>query len=160
LVDDSKQAAIADLGECLTAIGHEGKYFGEFSLSIVAYADSQLGVDKIIPEFIRVFTKLDGALLEERYNLLNAFFATVPGNWSFNLRRLYLLNTNLADLSFLFTVNTGEPTNRHLGSEYLALLETDQATPYYLNLHNQDVAHTLILGATGSGKSFLLNFII
>jgi type IV secretion/conjugal transfer VirB4 family ATPase len=160
LVDDSKQAAIADLGQCLTAIGHEGKYFGEVSLSIVAYANSQHALDKTIPEFIRVFTKHDGALLEERYNLLNAFFATVPGNWSFNLRRLYLLNTNLADLSFLFTVNTGEPTNRHLGSEYLAVLETDQATPYYLNLHNQDVAHTLILGATGSGKSFLLNFLI
>jgi energy-coupling factor transporter ATP-binding protein EcfA2 len=97
---------------------------------------------------------------EERYNLLNAFFATVPGNTAFNLRRLYLLNTNFADLSLLFTVDTGSATNRQLNSEYLAVLETGQATPYYLNLHQQDVAHTLILGATGSGKSFLLNFLI
>ena len=32
-------------------------------------------------------------------------------------------------------------------------------TPYYYNLHVQDVGHTLVLGATGSGKSFLLNFL-
>ncbi len=160
LIDDSKQAAIADLGDCLTAIAHEGKYFGGFSLSCVLYSESLKELDRVSPEFVRAFTKYDGALLEERYNLLNAFFATIPGNGAFNLRRLYVLNTNYADLSLLFTVHIGDPTNRHLSSEYLAVLETDQSTPYYLNLHQQDVAHTLILGATGSGKSFLLNFLI
>jgi type IV secretion system protein TrbE len=160
LIDDSKQAAVSDLGECLTAIAHDGKYFGEFSLSCVLHSTSLKGLDRVVPEFVRAFTKYDGALLEERYNLLNAFFATVPGNGAFNLRRLYILNTNCADLSLLFTVHTGEPANPHLSSEYLAVLETDQSTPYYLNLHQQDVAHTLILGATGSGKSFLLNFLI
>ncbi|MGB2652759.1 MAG: type IV secretion system DNA-binding domain-containing protein, partial [Candidatus Acidiferrum sp.] len=33
-------------------------------------------------------------------------------------------------------------------------------TPYFLNLHYRDVAHTMILGRTGAGKSFLLNFLI
>ena len=37
---------------------------------------------------------------------------------------------------------------------------TWRCSPFYLNLHYQDVAHTLILGATGSGKSFLLNFLL
>jgi type IV secretion system protein VirB4 len=39
-------------------------------------------------------------------------------------------------------------------------LETTHDTPYYLNLHHHDIAHTLILGMTGAGKSFLLNFLI
>ena len=49
----------------------------------------------------------------------------------------------------------GETRNAHLGTEYLAVLETDNSTPYFLNLHNGEVAHTLILGTTGSGKSLL-----
>ena len=99
-----------------------------------------------------VFTNADGNLFAETYNQLNAYFATVPGNYALNLRKLYLLNTNYADLSFLFTILPGEKTNAHLGTEYLAVLETDNSTPYYLNLHNGEVAHTLILGMTGSGK--------
>jgi type IV secretion system protein VirB4 len=70
-----------------------------------------------------------------------------------------LLNTNYADLSFLFTILPGEKRNDHLGSEYLAVLEADHATPYFLNLHNRDVAHTLILGATGSGNTFLRKYV-
>src|ERR1700738_1856985 len=37
----------------------------------------------------------------------------------------------------------------------VAALETDNSTPYFLNLHNGEIAHTLILGMTGSGNSFL-----
>ena len=57
-----------------------------------------------------------------------------------------------------FTV--ASPQNRHLRQEYLAVLETNHHTPYFLNLHHRDVAHTMILGRTGAGKSFLLNFLI
>jgi len=64
-------------------------------------------------------------------------------------------NSNYAETSFLYTVHTGETWNGHLDCEYLAVLETDSATPYYLNLHEREVAHTLILGATGSGNAFL-----
>jgi type IV secretion system protein TrbE len=160
LVDDSKQAAVEELGECLKAIGNEGKYFGEFTLSVVLYDKDETKVQEAIPEFQKVFTTLDGLLYEERYNLLNAFFATVLANYAFNLRKQEMLNTNYADLSFLFTIDQGQQRNDHLNSEYLAVLETDHSTPYYLNLHEQDVAHTLILGYTGSGKSFLLNFLI
>lgn len=37
LVDDSKAAAVAELGNALTALGMEGKHFGEFTLSVVVY---------------------------------------------------------------------------------------------------------------------------
>ncbi|EQD55295.1 hypothetical protein B1B_09298, partial [mine drainage metagenome] len=37
LVDDSKEAAVAELGEALTALGMEGKSFGEFTLTVVVY---------------------------------------------------------------------------------------------------------------------------
>ena len=159
LVDESKQADIENLGDCLRALG-DGQSLGDFSLTIVLYGHSQTELDPLVAEFTGVFTNADGNLFAETYNQLNAYFATVPGNYAFNLRKLYLLNTNYADLSFLFTILPGEKTNAHLGTEYLAALETDNQTPYLLNLHNGEVAHTLVLGMTGSGKSYFCNFLL
>ena len=158
LVDGSKEAAVTELGEALTALCMEGKSFGEFTLTVVIYDEDRTKVEHAVAEFQKLFSQHDGLLYEERYNLLNAFFATVPGNKQFNLRKQWALNSNVADLSFLFTVDTGSQWNVHLEREHLAVLETAHATPYYFNLHAGDVAHTLLLGATGSGKSFCLVF--
>lgn len=159
LVDESKQADIENLGDCLRALG-DGQSLGDFSLTIVLYAPTKAETDQLIGEFASVFTNADGNLFVETYNQLNAYFATVPGGYATNLRKLYLLNTNYADLSFLFTILPGERHNAHLGTEYLAVLETENSTPYFLNLHNGEVPHTLILGMTGSGKSYLCSFLL
>lgn len=159
LIDESKQADIENLGDCLRALG-DGQHLGEFSLTIVLHSVNQADLDPIAAEFARVFTNADGSLFAETYNQLNAYFATIPGGYACNLRRIYLLNANYADLSFLFTILPGERVNAHLGREYLAVLETDNSTPYFLNLHNGEVAHTLILGMSGSGKSYLCNVLL
>jgi len=159
LIDESKQADIENLGDCLRVLG-DGQSLGDFSLTLVLYGRDRHELDQLAGEFTGVFTNADGNLFVETYNQLNAYFATVPGNYALNLRKMYLLNSNYADLSFLFTILPGEKINAHLGTEYLAVLETDNQTPYYLNLHEGDVAHTLILGMTGSGKSYLCNFLL
>ena len=160
LLDDSKESQVRELGEGIKEIELHGNYFGQFSLTVVIYDLDLTKVDRACAEFYKVFSVHDAQLYEEKYNLLNAFLAAVPGNSAFNLRSLYLLNTNYADFSFLFTLHCGEPRNAHLRQEYLAVLETNHRTPYFLNLHYRDVAHTMILGRTGAGKSFLLNFLI
>jgi type IV secretion system protein TrbE len=152
LIDESKQADIENLGDCLRVLGDD--------LTIVLYADNKKTLESVLPDVVRIFTTSDGTLFSETYNQLNAYFAIVPGNYRHNLRKLFLLNSNYADISFLFTVHPGDTWNGQLDCEYLAVLETDNATPYYLNLHEREVAHTLILGATGSGKSFLCNFLL
>jgi type IV secretion system protein TrbE len=160
LLDGAKESQVRELGKGIEEIELHGNYFGQFSLTVVLYDRDLASVEKAAAEFYKVFSVHDAQLYEERYNLLNAFLAAVPGNYAFNLRYLYLLNTNYADLSFLFTLHQGETRNQHLRSEYLAVLETNHGTPYFLNLHFRDVAHSMILGRTGSGKSFLLNFLI
>jgi len=160
LTDDSKESQVRELGDAVQQIELHGNYFGQFSLTVVIYDVDLAKVDRACAEFYKVFSVHDAQLYEEKYNLLNAFLAAVPGNYAFNLRYLYLLNTNYADFSFLFTLHCGEPRNRQLRQEYLAVLETNHHTPYFLNLHYRDVAHTMILGRTGAGKSFLLNFLI
>ena len=160
LLDDSRESQVRELGEGVKEIELFGNYFGQFSLTVVIYDLDLSKVQRAGAEFYKVFSVHDAQLYEEKYNLLNAFLAAIPGNHVFNRRSLYLLNTNYADFSFLFTLHRGEPQNHHLREEYLAVLETNHHTPYFLNLHYRDVAHTLILGRTGVGKSFLINFLI
>jgi len=160
LLDNSKESLVRELGQGIEEIALRGNYFGHFSLTVVLYDRDLAAVEQAASEFYKVFSVHDAQLYEERFNLLHAFLAAVPGNHAFNLRTLYLLNTNYADLSFLFTLDSGALRNAHLRREYLAVLETNHGTPYYLNLHYRDTAHSMILGRTGSGKSFLLNFLI
>jgi type IV secretion/conjugal transfer VirB4 family ATPase len=160
LLDDAKESQVRELGKGIEEIELHGNYFGQFSLTVVIYDQDLATVERAAADFYKVFGVHDAQLYDERYNLLNAFLAAVPGNYAFNLRYLYLLNTNYADLSFLFTLHSGNTRNPQLRHEYLAVLETNHGTPYFLNLHYRDVAHSMILGRTGSGKSFLLNFLI
>jgi len=160
LIDDSASAMVAELGSCLTEMELKSNYFGQFSFTVILYDRDKKRLDKSVAEAFKVFSSQDATLFEERYNLLNAFLATLPANYRYNLRYMYLLNNNYADLSFLFAPQSGEPWNDHLNAEYLAAFETNQNTPYYLNLHYQDIPHTLMLGMSGTGKSFTCNFLL
>jgi type IV secretion/conjugal transfer VirB4 family ATPase len=160
LIDDGASASVADLGACLKEMEMTGSYFGVFSLTLIAYACDEADLQRSVSACMKTFAAHDAVLIDERYNLLNAWLAAIPGGTRRNLRFMHILNTNYADLSFLFTVDRGAEWNAALGAEYLAALETDQRTTYFLNLHRSDVAHSVVLGSTGSGKSFLLNFLL
>ena len=74
---------------------------------------------------------------------------------------MHLLNTNYADLSLLFAQDAGRRDAMRIWDAKPSPSSTRRrARRIALNLHVEDVGHTLVLGATGSGKSFLLNFLI
>ena len=160
LVDDSATATVNQLGDALTELEVNGHFFGLCSLTLLLHGDNARALRHGTAEAMKVMAAHDGCFFEETYNLLNAWLGLVPGNGAHNLRRLALLETNLGDLSFLFTLDRGERVSPHLNREALALFETPHRTVYAFNLHVQDVGHTLVLGATGSGKSFLINFLV
>jgi type IV secretion system protein VirB4 len=160
LVDDSASATVRQLGDALTELEVNGHFFGQTSLTLALHGTDGRALQQQAAEAMKGMAVHDGSLFDETYNLLNAWLSIVPGNGAHNLRRVALLETNLADMSFLFTRDHGEAISPHLGREALAVFETPHQTPYAFNLHVQDVGHTLVLGATGSGKSFLLNFLV
>ncbi|HVT59614.1 MAG TPA: hypothetical protein VHR45_14575, partial [Thermoanaerobaculia bacterium] len=87
-----------------------------------------------------------------------------PGHGYANLRRPVLSTRNLADLLPATSVWPGLRHNPSPlfppGSPALVWAATTGATPFWLNLHDDDVGHTLVVGATGAGKSTLLNLLI
>lgn len=160
LVDDSAGATVRQLGDALTELEVHGHFFGTCSLTIVLHGTDARALQEQTAEAVKVLASHDGSMFEETYNLLNAWLSIVPGNAACNLRRLALLENNLADLSFPFACDPGERVSKHLGRDALAMFETPSKVPYAYNLHVDDVGHTLVLGATGSGKSFVLNFLV
>ena len=80
LVDESKQADIENLGDCLRALG-DGQSLGDFQLTFVLYGRSKIDLEQLGAEFTGLFTSADGNLFVETYNQRNAYFATVPGSF-------------------------------------------------------------------------------
>ena len=160
LVDDSAGATVNQLGDALIEIETNGHFFGSASLTLLLHGADRESLRNGVAEALKTLAAHDGVFIEETYNLLNAWLAVVPGNYSHNLRKLALLETNVADLSFAFAQDCGDETCPHLGTQALAVFETPEQTPYFFNLHVDDVGHAVVLGSTGSGKSFLLNFLI
>ncbi|MET0165163.1 MAG: TraC family protein [Vicinamibacterales bacterium] len=159
LVDESASATVKQLGDALTEMELNGHVFGRCSLTLVLHSEERRAVDQQAAQAMKVLSTHDGAFFDETYNLLNAWVGIVPGNGARNLRRMALLETHAADLSFLFGIDQGETASPLLPGP-LATFETPHQTPFAYHLHVQDVGHTLVLGATGSGKSFLLNFVV
>lgn len=162
LVDESATSVVTELGQCLASIDVDGRAFGSSSFSLVMYDTTLERLEGGIADAAKIFARHDGVLHVESYNALNAWLAVLPGNTAHNLRRLTLLDTNHADLLPLAGASTGavtcgDPLRKR---ECLAIFRSEQQTPYHWRIHYEDVGHTLILGATGSGKSFLLNFLV
>lgn len=160
LIDDSKTAVVEELNQALREIEVNENHFGRFSLIVALYHSDEAVLRHAVAKVNEVFSTHDARMVEETYNMLNAWLAMVPGNYAYNLRPVWLLNTNHADLSFLFAPSEGRRHNAHLNRSFLSVVETRESTPYFLNLHHGDVGHTSVLGSTGAGKSFLLNFLV
>ena len=115
LVDDSASATVKQLGDALTELEVNGHFFGQCSLALVLHDTDARALQHQTAEAMKAMAVHDGSLFEETYNLLNAWLSIVPGNGAHNLRRLALLETNFADLSFLFTLDHGDAVSPHLG---------------------------------------------
>ena len=73
---------------------------------------------------------------------------------------MFLSAGAVACMAPVFGPPFGTPISDHLDKPALAILETRWRTPYHYDLFKGDVGHTLVLGATGAGKSFALNFLL
>lgn len=98
----------------------------------------------------------------ETLNATEAFLGSLPGNWYANIREPLINTRNLADLLPLNSVWSGSPTAPcpfYPESAPPLMQVASGSTTFRLNLHVDDVGHTLIFGPTGSGKSTLLALI-
>ncbi|WP_420449661.1 VirB4 family type IV secretion system protein [Candidatus Palauibacter sp.] len=158
---DSAAAAESDrLGSALVELEADGVAYGEASLTVALHGELE-GIERLDGDVRRLFAAHDAKVIREGYGQLPAWFARLPAQpRRRQVRRVFVSAGLAACLAPVFGPPRGERNSRHLGRESLAVFETPWRTGYHYDLFAGDVGHTLILGATGSGKSFTLNFLL
>lgn len=137
--------------------------FGYYSANFIITEESLEKLDeltKVIEQ--ELFTLGFGGRIEH-INALEAYLGSLPSHTSRNLRKNLIHSSNLSHLLPTNSIWVGTEHNPcplyPNNSPALAKCIATDGIPFYLNLHVNDVGHTLIIGQTGSGKSVLLSFL-
>lgn len=159
LLDNDATAQAEDADAALQEVNGEAAGAAYVTLTITVTDASEAVAMERIRQIRQVADGLGFVTALETINAVEAWLGSLPGQPYADLRRPILLTPNLAHLLPLSAVWAGEERNKHLDAPPLLVAATDGATPFRLNLHHGDVAHTLIVGPTGAGKSVLLGLL-
>ena len=132
--------------------------FGQHHLTVMCASDELKDLENILSLATVELTNTGGIGVRERTNLEPAFWAQLPGNFSFIVRNSTINTYNLAAFNSLHNYPLGKQYGNHWG-DAVSVLDTTSGTPYYFNFHLRDVGHTTIIGPTGAGKTVMMNFL-
>lgn len=129
---------------------------GYYTTTIILKDKNKQVVEKYAQQVKTLINSLGfNAEVEGFYNL-DTYLGSLPGNKYFNDRRPPMNSLVLSHLIPTNAVWAGDSWNKHLNEPPLIYCQTVGSTPFRLNLHYNDVGHTLIVGPSGAGKSVLL----
>ena len=151
----AEMAADAEAAAGVAASGDV--HFCYFSSSIILQHQDLAFLERVIGEFRKALLNRGFGIRVEDVNAVEAFLGTMPGNGYAQVRRPMAHTRNLVDLMPIASVWAGEKVNPSAlmpkDSPPLIFAATSGGTPFRLNLHYQDLGHTLLVGPPGSGKS-------
>ena len=138
--------------------------FGHLTACAVVMADDARSANERAAALLKAVRDLGFTGRVEDVNAVDAFLGSLPGHGHANLRRPVLSTDNLVDVLPL-TAPWGGHSEVPSGlfppdSPPLLWAKTDGSTPFRLCLHEGDVGHTLVVGATGAGKSVLVGLLL
>jgi type IV secretion system protein VirB4 len=162
-VDQDAMTMVAETEDAIAQASSRLVAYGYYT-PVVLLFDQDAAALREKAEAIRRLIQAEGfGARIETLNATDAFLGSLPGNWYANIREPLINTSNLADLIPLNSVWSGSPVAPcpfyPPGSPPLMQVASG-STPFRLNLHVDDVGHTLIFGPTGSGKSTLLALIV
>ncbi|MBB3458836.1 type IV secretion system protein VirB4 [Rhizobium sp. BK313] len=158
-VDQDAIAMVAETEDAIARASSQLVAYGYYTPVIVLFEKDATVLEEKA-EAIRRLIQAEGfGARIETLNATDAYLGSLPGNWYCNIREPLINTSNLADLVPLNSVWSGNPVAPcpFFAANSPPLMQVASgSTPFRLNLHVDDVGHTLIFGPTGSGKSTLL----
>ena len=153
-----------DVGEAMIELQMEHVGLGYYNSCVMVWdTDFDKAMAKL--QVIRtVIESLGFNCKEESFNSYNAFLGMLAGDIHRNIRRPLVNSGNFSHVLPLSAVWSGIEFNKFsneiCGVDMpLITCSTNYGTPFYLNLNNGDVGHSLIFGPTGAGKSTILGLL-
>jgi type IV secretion system protein VirB4 len=161
-VDQDAMMMVAETEDAIAEASSQLVAYGYYTPVIVVFEEDPTGLREKC-EAIRRLIQAEGfGARIETLNATDAFLGSLPGVSYANIREPLINTRNLADLIPLNSVWSGSPTAPcpfYPPASPPLMQVASGSTPFRLNLHVDDVGHTLIFGPTGSGKSTLLALI-
>lgn len=161
-VDNDALSMVAETEDAIAQAASRLVTYGYYTAVIVLSAqDEQLAREQA--ETVRRLIQAEGfGARIETLNATDAFLGSLPGNSYANVREPLISSANLVDLIPLNSIWSGSahaPCPFYPPHSPPLMQVATGSSPFRLNLHVDDVGHTLIFGPTGSGKSTLLALI-
>jgi type IV secretion system protein VirB4 len=146
------------LGGILDDIENGRRTYGHFSLIGMLHSHSLQELQETLPVLHRIAGESKTAFLEETVGGLSAYYAMLPGNPTFNVRRAWLQDGHYANLAHIYAPFRGQERSEALEKESLVVYETRDRTPLYYDAYDNDLRGCLIMGEPRIGKSVQGNF--
>ncbi|GAA8526196.1 VirB4 family type IV secretion/conjugal transfer ATPase [Helicobacter pylori] len=143
----------------------------KFALNVLIKAPSLEDLDAQTSLILGLLFKENLVGVIETFGLKGGYFSFFPERIYLNHRLRFLTSKALACLMVFERQNLGFKANSW-GNSPLSVFKNLDYSPFLFNFHNQEVSHnnakeiarvnghTLVIGATGSGKSTLISFLM
>lgn len=167
---DAAQSQIDEIPELADDLAARRAVLGGHHYSVLVKADELDDLKQNVADTRRVL--IDAGIKPAREDLVveAAYWAQLPGNFAMRPRLSPINSRNMCGFVPLHNFPGGRRTGNHWGPA-LTMLVTAAGTPHYLSLHasdpqarnggnKKDVAHTLLFGPNGSGKTATVCFLL
>lgn len=167
--EDAASSQIAAMDQALDGLVNGTFVLGEYHYSLAVFGETPAEAERAAS--MARATLQDAGFQAARVDLVAdaAWFAQLPANWLYRTREASLSSRNFCGLSSFHNFMSGKRDGNPWG-EAIAILRSPSGQPVYLNCHvtpeDRDsfdakaLAHTLIVGQAGSGKTALEMFLV
>ena len=160
MLDSAADVESSRLGGALVELEANGVAYGDVALTVALHGELRK-IEQLDAELRRIFGGCDAKLIREGYGQLPAWFGRMPAQPRKRQVRSVFASAGVP----LASRPSSGPPLRHpsvptCGGRRSPSWRRPGGPHTTTTSSAGDVGHTLILGATGSGKSFLLNFLL
>ncbi len=156
--DDKAHSQIRQLDDAADDVASNRLVLGDHSLAFCVFAGGVGALNDVVNAAWRDLADSGTVVAREDKALEAAFASMVPGNSRFRVRPGAVTSRNFCAMAPLHNFPAGEERGYWGGP--IALFRTTGGTPYRYHLHVKDLGNTFVSGASGSGKSTWLGFVV